>query len=89
MKEFVFELGQIVRDVMTGYRGCVRARTNYLTGCNSYGVQSRELDKDGRPQKWLWIDEDELELVAGESAVVLKKRPAEKKEPRQKRGGNP
>lgn len=87
MKDFVFELGQIVRDVITGFQGCARSRAQYLTGCNTYGVQPRELDKDNQPQKWLWIDEDELELVASEAPVVLKKQAVEKKEPRQKSGG--
>lgn len=87
MKDFVFENGRIVRDLITGFQGCVRSRADYLTGCNRYAVQQRELDKDGNRREWQWIDEDELELVTSEAPVVLKKRAAEKKEPQKKSGG--
>ena len=58
---YTFELGQVVKDLVTGYKGYIRARSEYLTGCSRYGVQTKEL-KDGKPQEWIWFDEDELVL---------------------------
>lgn len=37
------------------------ARTQYMTGCNTYGVFDQKLDKDGRPHEWKWYDETALE----------------------------
>ncbi len=71
MKDYVFENGQIVRDVITGFQGCVRARADYLTGCNRYGVQHQDLDKDGNSKEWQWIDENELKLVQGAETIKL------------------
>lgn len=36
-------LGQVVRDRITGYSGVVIGRTDWLYGCVRYGVQSTEL----------------------------------------------
>lgn len=63
---FVFELGQEVRDIISGFTGIVRSRSQWLTGCNTYGVSSREL-KDGKPQDPVWFDEHILVSTGGES----------------------
>ena len=62
MNNFDFECGAKVRDKITDFTGVIRARTQYLTGCNKYGVQSTEL-QDGKPAEWVWFDEDELEIL--------------------------
>ena len=55
-----FALGQEVKDIVTGYVGIVAGRTEYLTGCNHYGLAARKLDKDGKPRNWEWFDESRL-----------------------------
>lgn len=79
MSNWKLELGTEVREKITGFTGVVVCRTEYLTGCNRYSVQSKKLGKEGKPQDWVSFDEDQL-LVVGK-----------KKEERKVKttGGNP
>ena len=43
MHEFKFKLGAQVKDSITGYNGIVIRRTQWINGCNTYGVQHVEL----------------------------------------------
>ena len=63
---FIFELGQEVEDIVTGFTGIVRSRSQWLTGCNTYGVVSRKL-KDDKPQEPVWFDEHILKASGGET----------------------
>ncbi len=81
--EFVFNNGDKVRDTITGYEGIVRGRSDFLTGCKRYGVQSCQM-KDNKPAEWEWFDESQLELL--ETAAVKLAVPAEPPKPR-KEGG--
>jgi hypothetical protein len=58
--EFKYALGDELKDTITGFTGIVMARTDYLTGCQHYGLIPRKLDKDGNPQDYQWIDESRL-----------------------------
>ena len=58
-----FELGQEVRDRVTGYQGVVMVRAEYFTGCIHYGVLSREPDKEGNERPWNWLDQSRWESV--------------------------
>ena len=60
---FKFELGQVVKDKITGYQGIVMVRAEYSTGCTHYGVLSQELDKNGSERPWNWLDESRWEAV--------------------------
>lgn len=68
---FKFNLGDEVKTKVTGYKGIIRGRSDYLTGCNTYGIQSQKLDKEGLPKKWQWFDEDELILVKTEKIKLI------------------
>jgi hypothetical protein len=57
---FIIEMGQKVRERITGVTGVVVCRSEYLTGCNRYALQPEKLNKDGRPQDWISFDEDQL-----------------------------
>lgn len=61
--KFKYPNGIKVRDIITGFEGVIMSRTNYLTGCDRYAIQSTELNKDGKPQDWLWFDETMLEVI--------------------------
>lgn len=63
MVDFRFGLGDEVKSKLNGYKGIVRARTQYLTGCNTYGLQSQKLKSDGNPDDFQWFDESELVIV--------------------------
>lgn len=62
MIQFKFELGQKVRDIITGLEGIVTSRTEYLTGCAHIGVQPQQL-KDGKMVDPEWIDQTRLVFV--------------------------
>jgi len=62
--EFKFDLGDKVRDSITGFVGIVVLRSQWLNNCNTYGVQPTEL-KDGAPQDRQHFDEPQLELLEG------------------------
>ena len=61
--DFKFLLGQDVRDKYTGFEGYVNFRGQWLNNCNTYGVKSRKLDKDCKPQEHVVFDEPQLEAV--------------------------
>ena len=53
------ELGQTVKDVITGYEGVAVSITHHLHACRRIVVQSREL-KDGKPVEDMVFDEQLL-----------------------------
>ena len=68
MVDFKFNLGDEVKERITGYSGIVMARTQWLYNCNVYGIKSREL-KDGKPLELQHFDEPSIELVATSTAT--------------------
>ena len=69
---FKFELGDRVKDAVTGFKGVVVAQTKWLNGCIRYNVQSEKL-KDGRPQDAYAFDEEQLSVVG--SPIKIKQQP--------------
>ena len=57
---FKFENGDIVKDVITGFKGVVMARVDYFTGCNQYGVSPMNVTSEGKKPDWEYIDENRL-----------------------------
>ncbi len=57
------ELGDRVKDVVTGFRGIVIAVTEWLQGCTTVTVRSEEL-KDGKPIDSISFDEPQLQILA-------------------------
>ena len=66
------ELGQRVKDKITGFIGIAVARCEYFNGCIQYHV-SPPVDKDGNERKDLWIDEAQLEII--DHGVLPKPKP--------------
>ena len=60
--KFKFDLGAEVEDLITGYKGIVIARTQWIYNCNTYGVRSTEL-KDGAPMEDKFFDEPALKEI--------------------------
>jgi hypothetical protein len=68
---FKFELGQVVKEKITGFTGVIMGRTDYITGCKQYGLLSQKLDKTtGKPLDWHWFDEERL-VVAGKKISLV------------------
>lgn len=59
----MIELGDKVKDPITGFTGIVVAKTTWLHGCNRMQVQPQELTKDGAPKDGQVFDEMQLSLV--------------------------
>lgn len=57
---FKFELGERVKDVITGMSGVIMARSNFITGCDQYGISPTKLKKDGSRPDWEYFDENRL-----------------------------
>jgi len=55
-----YALGVELKDIVTGFTGIVMGRTDYLTGCNHYGLCPRKLSKEGKLDDWQWLDESRL-----------------------------
>jgi hypothetical protein len=71
MKDFKYDLGATVADVITGFTGIVIGRSDWLTGQITYGVKSTEL-KDGIPLETEWLNQKELTLVQCNDNIILK-----------------
>jgi hypothetical protein len=58
------QLGDRIRDNLTGLTGIAAGRCDYLTGCTQFGLAPEKLTKEGMPREWLWLDESRLSIVA-------------------------
>lgn len=56
----MINLGDEVKDKITGFRGIVIAICKYLNGCISVLVQPKKLTKDGTVPEPYWVDEQRL-----------------------------
>ena len=73
MNIFKFGLGQMVQDIVTKYKGVIMARTEYMTGCNRYGILRRNLKETEGIPEWEWLDENRLTVIENAKVVELKK----------------
>lgn len=84
----VVQLGDRVKDQITGLTGIVTCITSWLNGCRRVGVQPEKL-KDGKVEDCVHFDDNQLELVkkAVHEPVVLVKQPAPEPVAARTRGG--
>lgn len=82
---FQFALGDIVKDSVTGYKGTVVGRTEWLNGCVRYAVQG-PMNKDGKVDDGISIDEQQLVLVKKATPKKPAKAPTGGPFPAAKRG---
>ena len=73
---FKFQLGDEVKDKLTGFTGIVECRCQWLHNCNTYGIKSRSLHK-GAPIDRHFFDEPQLKLDK-EAAKPAQKKSKEK-----------
>jgi heat shock protein HspQ len=69
---FKFNLGDVVTDKITGYKGVVTCRSQWLNGCNTYSVKCQKL-KDDKPIDSQHFDEPQLELHEDKPVVTENK----------------
>ena len=56
----MIKLGDTANDTVSGFRGLVTARTEYLFGCIQVQLTPSGLNKEGEPFKPRWFDEPQL-----------------------------
>lgn len=72
MKSYKFELLDILRDKVSGFRGVCLARGEQATGCVVYGIAPQKLDKStGKLLEWEWLAENRLEKVGQLKGMVV------------------
>jgi len=64
------DLGDKVRDIITGFEGVAIARSQWLVGCERISVQPQDLDKDGGVKPFQTFDEPQLEIIAKNAVIV-------------------
>lgn len=65
----MIQLGDKVKDTITGFEGVAIARSEWLNGCVRFELQSAKLSKDGIPVEAQWFDDSQLTVVKlGKSA---------------------
>jgi len=57
--EWDFRLGEKVKDKVTGFKGTITSRIEYLNGCRQYCVEPK-VGKEGKMQKAQYVDEGQL-----------------------------
>lgn len=66
-KNFKFENGTPVFDLISGFGGYVIGRADYITGCNQYLLQPHTGENDGsKKPDALWFDENRLQRQSGD-----------------------
>ena len=58
------QLGDRVKDSITGIIGIAVARTEWLHGCSRVTLQPQGADKERKPFESYTVDEPQLEIVA-------------------------
>lgn len=72
------ELGDEVKDLVSGFRGIATASSSYLNGCDRIHVQP-PIKKDGKHPDGLWVDEPQLKVLKKKKVVIkLEKDPVTK-----------
>ena len=70
---FKFGLGKEVKDIVTGFKGIIIARVEYLNGCMQYCIEPKKINKDGSMIKPPYIDEGQLKITGKGIYVKPKK----------------
>lgn len=69
-----FRLGEKVKDSITGFEGTITSRIEYLNGCLQYCVEPK-VGKEGKKEKYEYIDEGQLELIGAKARKASKNGP--------------
>lgn len=62
-------LGQTVRDKITGFKGIVTGRCEYITGCNQ-ALVAPPVKADGSSTDSQWFDEQRLEITKAKPVTL-------------------
>ena len=66
---FKFESGDTAKDIITGFKGIIVGRCNYLTGCNQYLLQPKSKKMDTKIES-IWFDENRITHVVAKRLII-------------------
>ena len=69
----MIQLGDKVKDVISGFMGRTTGRAEYITGCVQFLVMPDKVGKEGKFLEGHWFDEDRLRKVVKTKRLTLKK----------------
>lgn len=67
------ELGDEVKDLVSGFKGIAVARTEFLNGCVRLSI-APPIDSDGKHVDERWFDQEQIDLI---QRGKVKRKPAE------------
>jgi len=59
----VVELGDRVKDQVTGFVGIAMGRSEFINKCERFALQDEKLDKDNKVRDLVWFDVEQLVVV--------------------------
>jgi len=68
----MLNLGDEVKDIVSGYKGVITSRTEFISGCIRYGVQPKANMKEMTLPEAISFDENQLELTKAKRVVRAK-----------------
>jgi hypothetical protein len=73
IRKLKFEIGEMLEDKISGYKGNVMARTEWYNGCVRYRLEPDHLNPDGELIESETFDEEQLIRVKEKKIKVPKK----------------
>ena len=67
------QLGDKVKDTVTGFKGIAMARTTWLQGCDRITIQPKGVDKDGKTYRNETFDEPQVEVITPRKKPIPRK----------------
>jgi len=59
----MIELGQEAMDKVTGFKGILTARHQYITGCDQYSICPPGMDNENKLKESYAFDEGRIEII--------------------------
>lgn len=59
----MIKLGQKAKDKITGFKGILTSRHQYITGCDQYTISPDTMDKENKLQDDYSFDEGRIEII--------------------------
>lgn len=72
MESHKYEMNDVLKDNVSGYKGQVLGITFYSTGCCHYGLAPLAVKSDGSVGDWQWFDESRVSLVKKAKPIIVK-----------------
>lgn len=70
----MIELGDKVKDKISGFTGITVGKIEYINGCIQFGVKASVGIKNEAPKDIYWIDEKELSIIKKQAVKIEMKR---------------